>query len=368
MGSVNRVANGWRARWRDQAGRSRSKTFTRKVDAERHLVATENDKASGGYVDPARGRLRVDEWHARWWPTAMGRPSSLARDDSYARTHLLPRFGGYRLVDVTRGEVQAWVHDLEKRLAPASIHKAVQVLSKMLEAAVRDGRLATNPCRRVELPKIEDDEARFLTPDELLALEEAMLPHWRDLIPFLADTGLRIGEAAALRWPDIDTWGGTVRVREVLVEVRGTIQLGPPKTRAGRRTVPTLTREVGERLSERSRTPEEFVFAAPGGGPMRPNNFRRGWRKAARSAEIAEPLPTPHTLRHTAVAHWIAAGVDPYRLAKWAGHRSVATIYRVYGHLLDTDAVAEREALSAIRAAARERRARPADVITLKTP
>lgn len=93
------------------------------------------------------------------------------------------------------------------------------------------------------------------------------------------------------------------------------------------------------------------------GGPLRPAAFRaRVWKPAVKAAKLADPAPTPHSLRHTAVAHWIAAGVEPFKLAKWAGHRSVATIYRVYGHLLDVDATAEREALSRMRAAAVERR------------
>ncbi len=161
---------------------------------------------------------------------------------------VVPHFGKYRLGDVTRSEVQGWVDTLaseprdgtDEPLAPATVHKACQVLAKVLEAAVVDERLATNPARGVRLPRVEDSEARFLTADELLALEEAMPEPWSLLVPFLADVGLRIGEAAGLRWADVDTWAGTVQVRQVLVEVHGQITLGPPKTAAGRRIVPTL--------------------------------------------------------------------------------------------------------------------------------
>jgi integrase len=213
--------------------------------------------------------------------------------------------------------------------------------------------LVVNPARGVRLPRIEDEEARFLSPAELLALEHAMPQQWAVLVPFLADVGLRIGEAAGLRWRDVDTWQGIVTVRQVLFEVRGQITMGPPKTRAGRRAVPTLTREIAQRLELVRGARDEFVFRSRSGGPLRPGSFRRRvWHPAVEAAELTAPVPTPHSLRHTAVAHWIAAGVEPYKLAKWAGHRSVATIYRVYGHLLDTGATDEREALSAMRAAA----------------
>jgi integrase len=311
---------------------------------------------------------------SRWLASPRpGRPSTLTRDESYLRSCVLPAFEGSRLADITRGEVTAWVAELQtaprgKRgtpLAPASVQKAVQVLAKVLDTAVMEERIAVNPARGVPLPRVDDEEARFLTPDELLALEDAMPEPYAVLVPFLADVGLRIGEAAGLRWRDVDTWRGVVQVREVLVEVSGRVTFGPPKTRAGRRTVPTLTREVAERLEPFRGDPDGFVFGRDG-APLRPTNYRnRVWRPAVARAGLCAPEPTPHALRHTAVAHWIAAGVEPYKLAKWAGHRSVATIYRVYGHLLDTDASEEREALSAMRAAAVERRGPRGAVIRL---
>ncbi|MGZ4676007.1 MAG: tyrosine-type recombinase/integrase [Acidimicrobiia bacterium] len=123
-------------------------------------------------------------------------------------------------------------------------------------------------------------------------------------MPFVADTGLRIGEAAGLRWRDLDLRAGTVRVREVLVEVHGTATFGPPKTSAGRRTVPTLTDEVAERMQRGAQ--DGFVFTGPQGGPLRPSLFRRRvCHPAIDAAALGEPDPTPHALRRTAVAHWM---------------------------------------------------------------
>jgi hypothetical protein len=83
-----------------------------------------------------------------------------------------------------------------------------------------------------------------------------------------------------------------------------------------------------------------------------------------------QAAPTRHALRHTAVAPWIAAGItDKFELRAYAGHPSIETIDRVYGHLLPRDASAARNALSAMRAAAREAReqaeATPSNVVAL---
>jgi integrase len=73
---------------------------------------------------------------------------------------------------------------------------------------------------------------------------------------------------------------------------------------------------------------------------------------------LAAPLTTPHSVRHSAIAAWIAAGAtNPYHLARWAGHRDVGTVFRLYGHLLPVDASAGRAALAAFRRQALARRA-----------
>lgn len=323
---------------------------------------------TGMHVAPAGGLVLFGDWCARWATTRIDlRPSTRARDDSYLRNYLMPTFGALPLRRIDHPMITDWIAALCGRgLAPATVTKAYQILGKVMRAAVSAKLIAQSPCMDVTLPAPRDEEARFLTPDELVYLEDALPPYWCDVVPFLADTGLRIGEAAALRWRDVDTLRGTVTVRETLVEVPaaltvdGTgVTIGPPKTRAGLRTVPTLTDETAARLVTRraGAGPDDFVWATPTGAALRPKSWRsRVWRPAVIRAGLADPQPTPHTLRHTAVALWIAAGTtDAFKLQRWAGHRSVTTIYRVYGHLLPTDATEERTALTALRTAARSR-------------
>lgn len=377
MANVKKLGEGrsarYRVKYRTKAGESRSQVFDLKREADAFAESVEPAKRKGTFTDPTRGKIDFGTLADAWLKLpSQSRPSTRARDESYLRTNIRPYFAGRRIGDLTRGDIQVWVDELtaDRNLAPATVVKAHQILAKILDSAVRDERLGVNPARTlIDLPELDDAEARFLTPDELLGLEASMPDRYAVLVPFLADVGLRIGEAAGLRWRDVDTWAGTVTVREKLVEVHGKATLGAPKTRAGRRIVPTLTREVGQRLERTRGAPDAFVFASPEGGPLRPAAFRsRVWRPAVLAAGLGAPLPTPHSLRHSAVAHWIAAGVEPYKLAKWAGHRSVATIYSVYGHLLTNDATEERAALSAIRAAAEASRAESATVLPLRDP
>ncbi len=145
------------------------------------------------------------------------------------------------------------------------------------------------------------------------------------------------------------------RVGPDTYEARRRRQIHEPKTSTGRRVVPTLTRSVGERLAamiaERGLATGDWLFTGRGGGPLTPDNWRaRVWRPAVASAGLADPQPTPHALRHTAVALWIATGTaDPLILARWAGHSSITITYDLYGHLLPHDAASTREALDALR-------------------
>src|SRR5512133_3010291 len=124
----------------------------------------------------------------------------------------------------------------------------------------------------------------------------------------------------------VDTLRTRIDVAEVLVEVNGRHHVGPPKTRAGRRSVP-LPRFVADELAGHLEhvEPGGLVFPAPQGGPVRASLFRRRvWHPAVEAAGLTRLRV--HDLRHTAVAFWIAAGASPKEIAARAGHTSVSTV------------------------------------------
>lgn len=338
MASIERwKGSRWRARYRAPDGASRSKVFDRKIDAERFLVEVEHRRHSGLYVDPGAGRRTFGSWWAEWAETAALelRPSTVARNESYARNLLLPTFETVPLGKVDHPMVQRWVAELTAAgKAPATVAKAYQLLGGALRAAVRAKLIPHDPTEGVRLPKIEREEMRFLSPAEVAGLAEVIDPRYRALVLLGAYGGLRFGELAGLRRERVDLLRRRVDVAEILVEVRGHHHFGPPKTRAGRRSVP-LPRVAAAALEEHVAGIEAdaLVFTAPEGGPMRASQFRRRvWQPATMAAGVA-PLRI-HDLRHTAVAFWIAAGASPKEVAARAGHSSVVTVLDRYGHLL----------------------------------
>ena len=330
---------GWVARYRTPDGRERSKTFPRKVDAERFLNQVEVDKARGRWVDPRLGRVTLAEWHEDFLATTGNlRASTRARDESYTKNHVLPRFGSTPIAAIDHLAVRTWVAELSATgKAPATVHKIFQNLSKPLAAAVDAGLISHNPCERVPLPKIERAEQRFLAPIEVATLTEKIDPRYSALIVTAAYSGLRIGELLGLKRSRVDLLQRRLTVVETLSEVKGKLITSPPKTRAGFRSVP-IPRLVADALNdhvvaERIDSPDAYLFTSPHGGPIRLSQFRsRFWQPAVERAELT-PLRI-HDLRHTAVALWIAAGASPREIASRAGHSSVVTVLDRYGHLL----------------------------------
>src|SRR5690606_37822894 len=141
-------------------GKSRSRTFRRKLDAERFLNNVETDKQRGVFVDPARGRRPFGARWEAWRGTRVNlRPSTIARDDAYSRNHIAEKSAAGPLAATSRTMLRQWVAELTaKGLAPATVVKAAQLVRKALASAVDEQLIPSNPADRLELPRIEAEE------------------------------------------------------------------------------------------------------------------------------------------------------------------------------------------------------------------
>ena len=374
MASVRRPRDGrgWEARYRAPDGRYRSRSFPTKREAQRFVAQVEVDKARGSWVDPAGGRIVLADWTQQWWTTTTNlRPSTRVRDESYLASYILPAFGGVPLGRITQLDVRAWVAELHSReLAPATVVKAYQILAKILRAAVDGGLIPATPCRAVPLPRVEREEMRFLTPAEVTHLADVIDPRFRALVLVAAYGGLRRAELAGLRTARVNLPRGQLDIAEIMVEVQGRTNFGPPKTRAGRRIVGlprSVATELGTHMVHRPDGESDLVFQGPAGGVLRASPFRqRFWLPAIRNAGL-DPLRL-HDLRHTAVSFWIAGGASVKEIAVRAGHASVATVLDRYGHLLPDSDTELRERLERMFTSASHQPAPAGRVVPLHNP
>jgi integrase len=332
-----RGPNRWRARYRAPDGRERSRTFTRRVDAERFLATVEVDKARGSWTDPQAARLTFAEWVERYEATTHKRPTTSARDRAVLRRWLLPRLGPVRLGAITPELVGQVVDRMRADLAPATVRTNYGVLRAVMAKAVERDLIGRSPCRGVDLPRPDRNEPRFLSIDELHVLADAMPDLYRPMVYVAGVVGLRWSEVAGLRVGRLDFLRRTVTVAETLAEVEGELMFAEPKSDASRRTVsvPAPVMDLlAEHLARRGRPgPDELVFVSAEGGPLRSGHVRRRvWAPAVEAAGL-EGL-TFHGLRHTAAGLMIELGAHPRVIQQRLGHASIRTTMDVYGSVL----------------------------------
>ena len=242
----------------------------------------------------------------------------------------LERFGDARLAELETMalELAGWRGTLPPRYAP----KVMGALRQVLAAGVRWRLLDTNPAVDAG-PNPEADPApvRVYTKTELAAISDELHPRYRELPEFGAATGLRPEEWSALERRHVDRTRRLVRVEQKNVDGR---ILPGGKTRNSVREVP-LTRAAlaaVDAIPPRLDTP--LVFAAPEGGPLNLDNFRRReWAPAVEAAGVKKPA-TPYDLRDTFASNALHAGVTVFELARVMG-TSVRMIERHYGALVD---------------------------------
>ncbi|HEY3091129.1 MAG TPA: tyrosine-type recombinase/integrase [Jatrophihabitantaceae bacterium] len=341
----------WRAHYRDPSGRQRNKSFPRKIDAERFLTGVESSKLVGSFIDPQLGRVTVGEWSQRWLAgQAHLKPTTRERYAGILREHITPRWSAVRLADVSHADVQAWLTELSARRQAATVRKVHRVLSRVLALAVRDGRLARNPAAGVNLPRVDEGERRYLTHEQVATLADACGPY-RLVVLFLAYTGLRWGEMAALRVGRLELMRRRAEVAESVTPVRGVMTWGTPKGHE-RRSVP-IPRFLVDGLAAHiaGKTPDEPVFTGERGGVLRAQVFQRAAFTAAAEA-IGVPGLHPHELRHTAASLAIAAGANVKVVQTMLGHKSATMTLDLYGHLFPDQLDEVADALDSARAAA----------------
>ncbi len=289
------------------------------------------------------------------------------------RRQLIPALGEKLLAAITRADVKALAASLQaKGLSTINVRKHLRILSSILSEAVEDELIASNPVR--ELRKLRHSKlphqrrkVDVVTAKELAHLLETARTHtigrrdktvhpYRRYYPFLlclARTGLRLGEAIALRWGDVDWHGGFIHVQRSYS--RG--ELSTPKSGKDRRVdmssqlqrvLRALYEERFERAVaidpeaqaalevERAAALEAIVFVDEVGGHIDEANFRhRIWGPLLTAAKLRHLRL--HDLRHTCASLLIAGGAELQYVQQQLGHHSPAFTLTVYGHLLPKD-------------------------------
>jgi site-specific recombinase XerC len=194
----------------------------------------------GQWVDPRNADTPLAAWAEEF--LSLCRRLSPTTQETYRRDldkYVLPRFGAYRLGQLPADEIENWLNDeIAAGIAPSSVHRHYRTLRRMLQVAVQKQKILTNPCERVDPPRVPKREMTFLDWDQVIRLADAHSERYRALIYVAVDTGMRWSELVGLRCGKVDLKNRKIRVTEQLVQLEDRSFLRKePKTAAGVRSI-----------------------------------------------------------------------------------------------------------------------------------
>jgi integrase len=342
--------------WYDNNGDLTSEAVRNKTHAEARQSEIERTLREHTYVDPAAARVQFAEMADKWLDGRHDvRRSTWWKYRGLLDNHVLPHWGEFSLNKMVNADedIEVWVAGLLKSkddggsgLGPSQARHAYRTLSMVLEWCVPK-RIPRNPARGVKVPVLPEYEHVYLTYEQVEALAEASgelrtkynqitacAPINPVFMRLLAYTGVRWGEAAALRVRRIDLANRRIRIARTFSEVNGAQHEFLPKN-GKPRSVPIpefLCPELEAAIA--GREDDELVFLTRRGGSIRANNWRtREFNPACAAAGLDIPGLTPHKLRHTAASLAIASGADVKVIQTMLGHKDASMTLDIYGHL-----------------------------------
>ena len=299
-------------------------TFATRTDADRWLAARRTDLARRVDLDDRAATRPLREWWPGYQRAAQTtlKTSTRSNYEQAWRLRVEPGLGSVPVGRLRPSHIEDWIADMvADGVSSSKIIESHGVLKRVLDRAVRDRAISTNPCslRAGPLPRRPRKDRPVLSPAEVEELAAAMRrDDDRVLVRLLAYGGLRIGEALALRRRDVDVAGRRLTVRESVSEACGRLEVGATKTYAVRTiTLPdSLAEELRLRLGSCPIQPTALVFGNRSGGNRRYRVFRRdSWDPAVRAVDARRDqtgrpaLPvTPHDLRRRAPPCWSMRG------------------------------------------------------------
>lgn len=376
MASVRKLRDGrWQAQYRPvPGGKQVTRTTRRKVEAQRWLDEQTASLVEGRHVHPEAGRVTFGSYADRWAARQVWAPKT--EESAWLIARSVP-FREVPLRVLARSHIEEWVKDMQTNgrgragaarpgFAPATIRNHVKYIRTVLQGAVRDRLITSDPTAGVRLPALRRAEVamRLPTTSQVRDLLDAAAPGFVAFVALCAFAGLRRGEAAGVQVGDLDIAGRRLLVRRQIQRVPGRrgatatsggIDVRAPK-QGSERTVflpDGLITLLGRHITRLPGTgPQRWLFRDERGNPPGPSTISARWLAARRAADC--PSVTVHSLRHYYASGLIAAGCDVVTVQRALGHSSATVTLDIYAHLWPTAADRTRTAAEAMFAEAHD--------------
>lgn len=333
--------------WRDPLGRRNhgAKIYKSLDEAEAAWLEMQGKIRAGDFS--RHDKVTVEDYATRWLDRmAVQWTYSVARQNrSIWRRIIRPRLGRMRIADVTRDHCQVVIDELVTAgRAPGTVRRYAQTLIALLRSAAADRVISGSPWDGLRFPRMSKRHPRVWSIDEVgrfLAATRARPYH--DLWLLLVTTGLRLGEALALSWHDVDLAAGTVLVRATVRQVTGGTYDVVMDTKTGESRLVPLPPVTVEMLVQRQTRQWQqpapvvhirpLVFPSRGGRPFHENSIREQFARDIALAGVPRFPSTIHNpLRHVAATLLAQRKVQVRTAQGILGHSSPTMTLERYTH------------------------------------
>ena len=262
----------------------------------------------------------------------------------------LPVLGEYKVREIETRQLQqfydALINDGVYSVTTANL--CITKISMIFREAIHDRIITENPADGVKTRKSEKKAKstihRALTVAEQELFEEKIVGHWLEYyFMFMLHSGVRCGEASALRWSDVDFENSVIHIlRTITRDERGVTMIGDsPKSESSKRDLP-MTQILRDTLQkQRERTlmingiveEEDLVFPGYVKEFVAPQSVNFAIGRILRKMPGVEPFAS-HALRDTFATRFIENGGNPKTLQMLLGHSTFSMTMDVYTHVL----------------------------------
>lgn len=315
-------------------------------------AALREDIRNGVYTQ--NRNLTLDKYYEEWKSARRGtiKGNTALGNDSRYRNHIKPALGYRKVTEIEKREIVKLQHELNKTQEPSSVNAIIVQLKTMFNDAVADGIIVKSPAAGVKLLKVEKKATetyhRAMTEEEQTIFMNEVKTEWLyELIALLLCTGMRVGEATALLWSDIDYVNNVIHVTKTISRTEdGKYTVGTPKSKSGIRDIPMNSairdilkgqRNKQEMIHGNVVKIERPVFENLYGGMVYNASVNKAisetLKRINKDGEVIEHF-SAHALRDTFATRYIEQGGSPQVLKTILGHSSLAITMDLYSHVL----------------------------------
>lgn len=288
------------------------------------------------------------KWLALWddWEQSLALPESIRADHYRCVRRMIEKAGNPELSDIS------WL--ISSELATTTYNRRLSMLRSAIKWGIEEGKITSNPLRKIKprTATIEEEEnseskKKPFNQEEIDLIIKYFSQHhptYAPFVEFLLFSGVRTGEAVALRWQDIDLDKRTISIQQSISRDRGKYKKirKRPKTRQSIRTLKMSDRlfNLFDRVKPEQPKSEDLIFKSSKGCIIDHGNFRfQYWKPALGALGIA--YRKPYATRHTLISMALEQGLTVPQVAAIAGHKDGRMILEHYGREINKPCLPE---------------------------